>query len=290
MKARTLALCGLAAMLSLCLFACGPKEEPVKLEAGTTPITVEHHERTIYGDAYIPEAERFPVVIMSHGFNGYKDDFKGIAEQLLEADIASLTFTFCGSGSRDPSGFKTTDMTLYTEREDLVALIDYAKRIEGFNGTLYLFGGSQGGMISALAAEERGEDVDGMILLYPAFGIHDDWNNMYPASAYPTDDSLPETVKNFNGWGVDLGKNFIISARNVDVFSHMKNFTKPVLIFHGDNDAVVNIKYSKQATGENGYPNSKLLEFANFVHGAQPSQADVEEKLVPLIKAGKLPE
>lgn len=283
--------------MAFCTFACsGPEEEespmepePVTLEAGTTPIAVEHHERTVYGDAYIPEAKRFPIVIFSHGFNGYKDDFKGIAEDFAEEGIASITFTFCGSGARDPSGFGTTNMTLYTEREDLSALVDYAKRIEGFNGKLYLFGGSQGGMVSALTAEERGDDLSGMILLYPAFGIRDDWSGMFPQTTYPTDESLPETVPNFNNWGVDLGRNFIITARTVDVFAKMPSFTKPVLIFHGDNDAVVNIKYSKQATGEGGYPNSKLIEYANFVHGAQPSSSDITSKLVPLVKVGKLP-
>lgn len=283
------ALMGLImAAAALCLFACGEKEETVKLEAGTTPIYVEHHGRTVYGDAYIPQAEQFPIVIFSHGFNGFKDDFVPVVRAFSEAGIGSLTFTFCGSGSRDPSGFGTTNMTLYTERDDLCALVDYAKRIEGFNGTLFLFGGSQGGMISALTAEEKAKDIDGMILLYPAFGIHDDWNAMFPASAYPTDASLPDGVKNFNNWGVDLGKEFIISARGVDVFSKMPQFTKPVLIIHGDNDAVVNIKYSKQATGEEGYPHSKLLEYADFVHGALPSPTDIQTVLVPLITEGKL--
>ncbi len=289
MKHFKIAVSGLLALAAaFCLFACGEKEDPVKLEAGVTPICVAHHERAVYGDAYIPEAESFPIVIFSHGFNGYKDDFKSVATTFLGAGIGSITFTFCGSGARDTSGFGTTNMTLYTERDDLCALIDYARRIEGFNGDLFLFGGSQGGMVSALAAEVKSKEVGGMILLYPAFGIHDDWNNLFPTTTYPTDDSLPETVPNFNGWGVDLGKEFIKSAREVDVFSGMPNFKKPVLIMHGDNDAVVNIKYSKQATGEGGYPNSKLLEYPNFVHGAQPSASEIKTILVPLIQTGKL--
>lgn len=291
MKLFKSAVCGLLAIAAaLCLFACGKGEKTVKLETGTSAIAVEHHGRTVYGEALIPAAESFPVVIFSHGFNGYQDDFKGIAEALVAEGVGALTFTFCGSGPRDRSGFPTTEMTLETERDDLIALIDYARRIEGFNGKLFLFGGSQGGMVSALAAQRRGEEVSGMILLYPAFGIRDDWNAMFPKSQYPDDDSLPETVYNFNGWGVDLGKGFIRSARKVDVFSKMPAFSDPVLIFHGDNDAVVNIRYSKQATGKGGYPNSKLIEYANFVHGAQPSLSDVETKILPLIREGKLPE
>ncbi len=292
------AVCGAVALaMSVCLFACGggteeekkKEEEKVKLDAGTTPITVEHHGRTVYGDAYIPEAESFPIVIFSHGFNGYQDDFKTAAGVLCDEGVGAITFTFCGSGARDRSGFGTTNMTLYTEREDLCALIEYAGTIEGFNGSLFLFGGSQGGMVSALAAEQMAEKVSGMVLLYPAFGIRDDWNALFPKTSYPTDDSLPETVPNFNNWGVDLGKEFIRTAREVDVFAGMPAFGKPVLIFHGDNDAVVNIRYSKQATGEGGYPVSRLVEYANFVHGAQPSAEDIETKILPLIRTGKLP-
>lgn len=256
--------------------------------AKTEPIAVRHHGRTVFGDIRLPDADDFPTVLFCHGFNGWKEDFKELAEAFLRSGVGSVTFTFCGSGPRDLSGFPTTDMTLETERDDLIALLGEVKRF-GCKGMVYLFGASQGGTVCALAAQARAAEIDGMILLYPAFCICDDWNRRFPKAVYPTDDALPEFVKDFNHWGVDLGRQFIRSAREADVFPGMSDFRGPVLIFHGDNDAVVDVRYSKRATGKGGYPNSALVEYADFAHGAQPSALDFETKLLPLVKMGILP-
>ena len=42
-----------------------------EFESGVTPIRVDHHDRTIRGDVYIPEKSSFPLVIFSHGYHGY---------------------------------------------------------------------------------------------------------------------------------------------------------------------------------------------------------------------------
>ena len=47
---------------------------------------------------------------------------------------------------------------------------------------IYLLGSSQGGLVSALLADECPEDFAGMVLFYPAFNI-------------------PEMVKMFSSWG-----------------------------------------------------------------------------------------
>ena len=284
MKKERFAFCVIfAIVMSLCLVACGGKEdvvEMVELESGTTAIHVDHHERTVYGDAYIPGTESFPLVIFSHGYNGYKDDFRESAEYLMDNGVASITFTFCGSGGRDPSSFGTTNMTLFTEKEDLSALIDYAKQIKGFNGSLYLFGGSQGGMVSAMVAEERATDIRGMVLLFPGFCIPDDWNNThYPIDRYPTPESIPESI---DFWGVKLGRNFVLTMRDLDIYANMADFQNPVLIMHGTNDAIVPISYSQRAAEI--YPNAELITYNGEGHGFTPgTMRDVETKLLAFI-------
>lgn len=270
--------------IAFCLAACGEKEdavEMVELGSGKTAISVEHHGRTVYGDAYIPETERFPLVIFSHGYNGCKDDFRESAEFLLENGIASITFTFCGSGDRDPSGFGTTNMTLFTEKEDLTALMDYAKRVRGFNGSLYLLGGSQGGMVSAMAAEERAADIAGMVLLFPGFGIPDDWNNThYPVDRYPTPESIPESI---DFWGVKLGRNFVLTLRELDIYANMADFPNPVLIMHGTDDAIVPISYSRRAAET--CRNAELVVYHGEGHGFTSAvMRDVEAKLLAFIR------
>ena len=256
--------------------------EKAELAPGKTAIHVDHHGRTVYGDAYIPEAESFPLVIFSHGYNGYQDDFKEPAAYLMGNGAASITFTFCGSGERDPSGFGTTNMTLFTEKEDLSALIDYAKQIKGFNGSLYLFGGSQGGMVSAMAAEERAADIKGMVLLFPGFSIPDAWNNtQYPIDRYPTPESIPESI---DFWGVTLGRNFVLTMRGLDIYANMADFRNPVLIMHGTNDAVIPISGSRRAAET--YPNAELIAYHGEGHGFTPgAMRDVETKLLSFVNA-----
>ena len=252
-----------------------------ELKAGITAINVEHHGRTVHGDAYIPEASDFPLVIFSHGYNGYKDDFSGSAKYLMGNGIASLTFTFCGSGERDPSGFGTTNMTLFTEREDLSALIDYAKGIQGFNGSLYLCGGSQGGMVSAMTAEERGEEIKGMALLFPAFCIPDNWNGSnYPLDRYPTLESIPETI---DFWGVKLGRNFVFTLRKLNIYANMASYKNPVLLLHGTEDAIVPLSDSERAAKT--YPNAELVVYNGEGHGfTAKTMKDVDERLLAFIR------
>ncbi len=254
--------------------------EKVKLEPGRTVIQVEHHGRTVTGDVFIPEEESFPLVIFSHGYNGYKDDFRDSANYMMDNGIASVTFTFCGSGERDTSGFGTTNMTLFTEKEDLSALIDYAKQIEGFNGSLYLLGGSQGGIVSAMAAEERAADIKGMVLLFPAFNIPDNWTKTnYPICPYPTPQSIPES---FYFLGVKLGRDFGVTMRDFYVFAKMADFQKPVLILHGTNDNIVPISCSQRAV--NTYPNAELVTYKGEGHGfTSGTMRDAEEKLLEFI-------
>ena len=313
MKKIKIAACVLlAAAMSLCLTACGNNEnengngsesekdngvetletsetvdetkkeevEMVEIETGITSIRVEHHNRTIHGDAYIPETDSFPLVIFSHGYNGYKNDFTDSAIYLMDNGIASITFTFCGSGDRDPSGFGTTNMTLFTEKEDLLALMDYAKQIKGFNGSLYLFGGSQGGMVSAMAAEERAEDLKGMVLIFPAFCIPDNWNNTnYPVDRYPTEESIPEVI---DFWGVKLGRGFVYTMRDLDIYANMAEFDKPVLIMHGTTDNIVPLSYSQRAVDT--YPDAELVIYEGEGHGFTPNtMRDVEKRLLGFI-------
>lgn len=261
------------------------QSEQSELVKGVNAVEVEHHERTVYADVYIPDADEFPLVIFSHGYNGYKDDFKTDARFLMDEGVASITFTFCGSGARDESGFGTTNMTLFTEREDLEALMDYAKTISGFNGELYLFGGSQGGMVSAMAAQSRPDDITGLVLIFPAFSIPDDWNSRYPKSEYPDAEDMPETIP---WWGVDLGRDFAVTARDFDIYENMAEFTKPVMIFHGTADNIVNISYSKRASEL--YPNCWYKTYAGAGHGFTPAlMVEVDDYLLEFIQTGSLP-
>ena len=88
----------LASVLCFALIGCAPQGggddrddqddasvvEPLP-DPGIVEKAISHHGRIMDIVEYRPDAARFPVIIFSHGYNGYKDDFKSTAEYLLDA-------------------------------------------------------------------------------------------------------------------------------------------------------------------------------------------------------------
>lgn len=72
-------------------------------------LTIAHHGRCVYGYFYEPDTKEYPLVIMSHGYNGHKSDFAISAEYFADNGIGAVCCTFCGGSVRDESGFPTTE-------------------------------------------------------------------------------------------------------------------------------------------------------------------------------------
>lgn len=222
----------------------------------TKDITIRHHNRNISGRLYLPQTNKCPMVILSHGFNGSGDDFTEYAKVLVENGIGAFIFDFCGGSLRSKSNLSTTEMTVFTEKEDLLAVIDFAEKQQNTDG-VFLFGASMGGLVSALCSEECADKIQGMVLLYPALCVADDWNRRFPNV-----DEIPDV---YNAWEVPLGKNFAKTLHGFNVFEHIGNYSGGVVILHGDNDAVVPLKYSEKANEI--YTNSRMKIFQGEGHG-----------------------
>jgi dipeptidyl aminopeptidase/acylaminoacyl peptidase len=223
-------------------------------------VSIVHHDRRIYGVFYMPEEMKKapPIVIFCHGFNGNYTNFSTENEYLASKGIASFSFDFCGGSVNTKSDLRTTEMTIFTEVDDLCAVIDYIKDLDRIDqNNIFLFGGSQGGLIAALTAEEYMEEVKGVILLFPAFCIPDDWNHRYP-----TLDSIPAMTEI---WEVPLGRGFVEAVHGYDVFSHIGKYNKKVMMFHGIEDEIVPVEYSEKAVGL--YQEAELAVFPGEGHG-----------------------
>lgn len=241
-------------------------------------VFIAHHGRTVGGSLLLPEERPQTAVVFCHGFNGSRGDFLTEAQLCREAGCAALCIDFCGGSVRDGSGFPTTDMTLTTEREDLNAAADFLLQEAGAR-RLLLFGGSQGGLVAALAAEERA-DVCAMMLLYPALCIPDDWRRAFPDGKYPAEYPL---------WGMTLGRAYFADACALDVFSRIGAFTGPVRIVHGTADTVVPVACSRRAAAI--YPNARLTLLPGEGHGfTAAGEQTVRELLAQLLSSlGDLP-
>lgn len=222
-------------------------------------ISVTHHDRTMKVTLCLSEKGKIlPTVVFSHGFNGRGEDYEQAAELVTEKGINAVYFDFCG-GSRVPNEtFPSTEMNLDTEKEDLRAVIEYVlKNLEV--ESLYLFGASHGGLITALLAEEKEieDKTEGIVLQYPAFCVPDDWRKRFPKK-----EDIPEVQ---DLWGIKLGRQYFEWIHDFDVFRHIGRYSKPVLIMHGDKDEIVPISYSERAAAL--YPNAEYVPFPGEGHG-----------------------
>jgi len=117
---------------------------------------------------YLHTERSKPVVIYSHGFNGFKDwgNFDLIAEQFASAGFVFIKFNFSHNGTTPEHPEAFVDMEAYannnytTELEELGAVINWALS-EGHEHAgqidkekLFLIGHSLGGGISILKAAE----------------------------------------------------------------------------------------------------------------------------------------
>jgi pimeloyl-ACP methyl ester carboxylesterase len=243
-------------------------------------IKIEHHGRTIYGIADFPEGTgKWPIVIFCHGFNGSADDFAEYSEYLAARGVASYRFDFCGGSVRTRSSLKMYEMSLFTEKEDLVAVLESVKKWDRVDkNNIFVLGMSQGGAVSALAADEHAEDIRGLVLVFPAFCIPDDWNKWFP-----TRESIPDR---YEFWEVTLGRPYIEAVHGYDIYEHIGKYDREVLIFHGDKDEVVPIRYGLRAAEL--YPNAKIEVYEGEGHGfSEPYHWRVVEKTYELVMKNK---
>lgn len=208
----------------------------------------------IRGVIFRPDAEgRFPTTIFSHGFGG---NYRGLihhGDDFAKSGIVCVFFDFCGGGLESSSDGTMGEMTVMTEANDLVAVMESINCLPYVEpDSLYLMGESQGGLVSAIVGRAYRENVKGLILWYPAFVIPDDAKKRL------------ESGDNFK-FGMELSTDFDKVAQDIDVKELQQSFEKPVLILHGNKDEVVPIEYSRTAAANYSY--STLKEIKGAGHG-----------------------
>ncbi len=231
---------------------------------------LKDEKTVIYGKVYTPEGDiSDSVIILSHEFGMNMLSTARYAKKLCKAGFKTYIFDFLGSGAGKSKGRKSTEMSVLTECEDLSRVLDYVKEQEP-NRKIILGGCSQGGFVSALLAVKRNHDVEKLFLLYPAFCIPDDARRGCIIGKKIDTENIPEK---FTALGyVKLGRKYVEEARSLEPWREIENFSKPVLILHGDHDGIVPLSYSEKA--EEIYPNANLLVY----HGARhmfPRRKDV---------------
>jgi hypothetical protein len=208
------------------------------------------------------EGEKKPVVILSHGFMANGGMCFDYARLLAGLGYVAVTFDFCGGGLMSRSDGKSEDMTLFTELEDLFAVIDYVKNLSYVNAEeITLLGCSQGGVVSAMAAKRLGDKIKGLILLYPALCIPDDARKGKMMFFKFDPENIPDVLGTFP---MKLGGDYARTVINMDIYDEIKGFGGRVLYLHGTKDNIVNISYARKA--KDLFSNCRYVEIEGGGH------------------------
>lgn len=201
---------------------------------------------TIKGTVFLPKGKTdCPIAVISHGFMANQMFSQIHAQNLAKMGYAAFCFDFCGGTLVGSSDGDSTDMSVLTEVEDLKAVIEFAKSQSYTNeNELILLGCSQGGLVSAIVAAEMKEEVDALILLYPALCIPDDARSGEMMFAKFDPQNVPET---FWCGPMKLGRRYVTDVIEMDPYEIIHQYTGKVLIIHGNQDKTVDISYALRA-------------------------------------------
>lgn len=241
-------------------------DQPI-YEYQTEELYASRDGKQIYGVVYIPQnaGERMPTIIYSHGFGGSHQYGTQYAEALATQGYVIYCFDFCGGSPGSRSDGSTLEMSLFTEQADLEAVIEMLQGLDYVDSSnLFLMGTSQGGAVSALTSAKHPDEIKGMVLLYPAFVMVDNANELFRSA-----EEIPDTY--YFMW-MDVGRTYFEPLLDYDIYADISSYTKDVLILHGDVDSIVPLSYSEKAVEVYSSAQLKILPGAG--HGFYGEDAE----------------
>lgn len=237
-------------------------------------ITADGTKHKVVGILYQPQGTKqdCPVVIVAHGFGANYTYYTDLCEALAKRGIAAVAIEFYGGSKKSLSGGDMEEMTVFTEQQDLEAMMDTVKTLDGIDSeVIYLIGHSQGGFVCTLAAADRPDEVGGMYLIAPAYHIPDAMRETF--SSY-------EEIKSFSQSGNTVGKNYAQAVYDYDIYETMKKYAGKVHIYHGTKDEDVAMEYSERAVET--FENATLTKVDGMSHNFFD---EIVEELCDEIKA-----
>lgn len=203
---------------------------------------LERDGQKIYGKLFLPEETDapLPLVILSHGLGSDHRIMEPYAESFAENGFAAFVFDYIGGSEESMSDGNMTGMSVLTEAEDLSCILQSFRSDSRFSeDEIFLFGGSQGGFISAYAAGKHPDEIAGLVLLYPAFNLQDICRKLVSdANEIPDSVVIGEHT---------VGSLYIRDMLTFDIYEVLRQYPGPVLLFHGTADPYVPLEYTQRA-------------------------------------------
>ena len=239
-------------------------------------ITFTRETLTLQGRLALPDQDKFDLAILIYGFAGQMINSPSsllpeLAEKLWHQGIATLRFDFAGHGKSD---VKIEDMNVFSQLEDAVAALEWAKKLPDLNH-LYLVGHSQGGVIASMLAGYYGDQVDKEVLINPAATLVDDakigtcWGTDYDTKHIPDEIKLaPFTLKGF----------YFRTAKFLNIYEVAHAFDNPALVLAGSDDEIVNNYAAKHYHAI--LPNNEFHVLKNGNHNMDQVRKELDKRII----------
>lgn len=216
------------------LFSC----KTINLEESHEIVKIQGSKGALVGNVDRPavKGDKCPVVIIYHGLTGNRSEnhILAVADSLLSHGVAVVRFDFNGHGESEG---EFVDMTLDNEVEDAEKVFEYVESLEWVDKSrIAISGHSQGGLVTGVLAGKLGSGkARCAVLMAPAACIHTMAlsGNMFGYDV--GSDDLPEYIEFWGG--SHLGRQYLISAYNMDVFGRTSAYKGPTLVIQGTEDS-----------------------------------------------------
>lgn len=229
---------------------------------------INNNGKILRGVIHIPQvkAAKVPIVIMFPGFTADRMEFGSslveLSRRLEKEGIASARFDYSGSGESDGDFI---DTTVSGEVKDAKVILDFVKSLDFVDpNRIGVLGMSLGGVVASMLAGIRKDDIEALVLWAPAAFVREDVRRGMLNDTPFTEATLQKGYIDFRG--IKVGKDFIIDARNLNIYDTAANFNKKVLLIHGTNDKQVPIQASEKYLNRYG-KNANLIRINGAGHG-----------------------
>ncbi|MBB1124150.1 alpha/beta hydrolase [Limosilactobacillus albertensis] len=222
-------------------------------------LNIRYKDIKLVGHLYVPEhhEEQMPAVILSHGLGGDYTQMEPYAKALAKQGYLTYAYDFAGGSSNSAStGRNTRQMSVFTEEEDLTAVLNNIRQRSDVDASkVSLVGASQGGLVSALTASQHQREVHSLGLLYPAFSAGDEAQSRYS--------SINEVPQSVNLYGTEVGRPYYRRLLKTNVMNLATRYNGPTIIIHGSADRIVPVRYARQAAQKFPHAQLEIIKGAN---------------------------
>lgn len=228
-------------------------------------VTIDGDHGKLIGNIDRPaiNGEKAPVLIFYHGLTGHRSEMhiNAVCDSVYAAGVAVVRFDFNGHGESEGD---FSQMSLDNELAEAKLIYDYVASLPWVDTErICLSGHSQGGLITGVTAGDLGASkVRCAALLAPAACIHTMATEGHMFEYDVNLENMPDSILFWKG--LYLGKDYIRSAIEMDVYGRTSAYEGPTLVVQGTNDMPELYRDSKR------YPefvkNCEYVEIEGLTH------------------------